>query len=295
MSSRIRLQGRSRAPTPRWPLCATNLPGSLDPYSLEAERGPPNEPKKPSISIRCSSWGPGGSSRLRGGAGDLRRTPVGATWDDCRALIRRIGLSPLFSPPSPGTPRSRRRPIRGDEATPASQPCGHKGKASTRRPVPPRPMDRLLHRTGWACQAPHATQLLARVTAWAAIVRLDNLPRWNHRRTSPAPFPALCPTSGHAALACDSFVSHLDISWSWASSPEIATVQQTWWCNAGAPRNGGLSRQPPACVAIFQQRKSNWGSDTSTPRCPRGILDPPPRSGSPADIPEATLGRATAY
>ena len=69
------------------------------------------------------------------------------------------------SPPSPGTPRSRRRPIRGDEATPASQPCGHKGKASTRRPVPPRPMDRLLHRTGWACQAPHATQLLARVTA----------------------------------------------------------------------------------------------------------------------------------
>ena len=71
--------------------------------------------------LRCSSWGPGGSSRLRGGAGDLRRTPVGATWDDCRALIRRIGLSPLFSLPSPGTPRSRRRPIRGDEATPASQ------------------------------------------------------------------------------------------------------------------------------------------------------------------------------
>ena len=42
MSSYIRPQDRSHVPTPRWQLCATSSPKSVD--------------------LRCSSWGPGGSS-----------------------------------------------------------------------------------------------------------------------------------------------------------------------------------------------------------------------------------------
>ena len=107
------------------------------------------------VYLRCSGWGPCGSSHPLVGVGDPHGTPVEAVPDDFCARVGRIGFMVCLLtnvPPWPGTLPRRRRPIHRDRATPASQWCGHKGKASICCPVPPHPTECLPRRTGSVCR-----------------------------------------------------------------------------------------------------------------------------------------------